>query len=365
MKSHITKHMLLIPTLLAFCLAGCTPAINNKTEPPPLSLGAWITYWDYTRGSLIVEQYPQAFDDVFFFSWALDESGNPLLINKSINEIHNTMALLKRSQKSSWLTIVNDVHYNSGKFVLKDSEIIQRILVDGKKRHLHRAQLVELAQLHGFDGIDIDYENLHPKLREPFNRFIRELAADLKQHHLKLSITVQPKRGESRSPGPGATDWRVLCRYVDRFQIMLYNLHNQHTGPGSMASSEWIREVMEYAQTKCSRDKIVPVLKVSGMQWGPAKTIGIQHMKASQLRQQHRAVLQRQSLSEGGAPYFTFRDEQGMHTVYYEDAKSLVEKVQLLRSLGYGKIVFWSLGQHDAQVHDDLRTVMNGGRERN
>ncbi len=352
------KHMPVILAMVAFYLAGCTPAIHNKVDTPPLSVGAWITYWDYTRGSSVIERNPHVFDEVFFFSWALDDTGNPVLINKNINEIHNTIALLKRRQKRSWLTIVNDVHYGAGNSVLKDSEIVHQLLMDDEKRSLHRAKLLQLAQSHGFDGIDIDYENLHPKLRESFNRFIRELASDLKRHNLKLSITVQPKRGETRSPGPGAMDWRRLCRYVDRFQIMLYNLHNKHTGPGSMASSEWIREVMDYAQTKCDREKIVPVLKVSGMQWGPVKTTGIQHRKANLLRRQHYAVLQRQAFSEGGAPYFIYNDEQGVHTVYYEDAKSLLEKVQLLRTLGFGKIVLWSLGQHDMQVHDGLLKIM-------
>ncbi len=317
-------------------------------------MGAWITYWDYPRGSLVLEQNAHLFDDVFFFSWALNSTGNPILVKKNKDDIQRTVAMLKHARTRSWLTIVNDVHYSTGRNVLKDSKTIHQLLIDGKKRRLHRTELLQLVRSYGFEGIDIDYENLHPKLREPFTRFIRELAADLKRYNLKLSVTVQPKRGDSHSLGPGAMDWSALCRHVDRFQIMLYNLHNKHTGPGSMASTDWIREVMTYAQTKCGREKIVPVLKVSGMQWGPAKTTGIQFMSASQLLKQHGAVMQRQLLSVGGAPYFTYRDEQGEHTVFYEDAKSLLEKVRLLRSLGFGKVVLWSLGQHDIRVHDVL-----------
>ncbi len=223
-------HLTLVIT--ACYLVGCTPATIDKTEPPPLSMGAWITYWDYERGFSALEQSLHVFDDVFFFSWALDSAGNPILVKKNIDDIQRTIALLKRARIRSWLTVVNDVHYSTGRNVLKDSETVHQLLIDGEKRRSHLTKLLQLAQSYGFDGIDIDYENLHPKSRKQFTRFIRELAAELKRHNLKLSVTVQPKRGDSRSLGPGAMDWSALCRHVDRLQIMLYNLHNKHTDEG-------------------------------------------------------------------------------------------------------------------------------------
>jgi hypothetical protein len=63
------------------------------------------------------------------------------------------------------------------------------------------------------------------------------LAADLHGLKLALSVTVQPKTGESGSRGPAAMDWKTLCSAADRIQVMLYNQHNASVPARSPAST--------------------------------------------------------------------------------------------------------------------------------
>jgi spore germination protein YaaH len=52
----------------------------------------------------------------------------------------------------------------------------------------------------------------------------------------------------------------------------------------------------------------------------------------------------------GDVPYFTYQINQQKHTVYYEDVFSLKEKISVLQSLGFGSVVFWSLGSQDPDL---------------
>jgi spore germination protein YaaH len=193
--------------------------------------------------------------------------------------------------------------------------------------------------------VDIDYENLWARDRTLFTTFIRELAADARRRGVLLSVTVQPKLGERGTDGPGAADWGALCATVDRLQIMLYNLHSRATGPGPMATGRWIRGVLSYANSQCDPERIVPALKVSGMRWADDTVEGVQYVQAMALVQEHSALIARDA--DDQVPHFSYQADGRSHTVYYEDAVSLREKLALIRSLGYRSVALWSLGRQD------------------
>lgn len=331
--------LFILPLFLAACASG---------GAKPARLGAWVTYWDYNRGIDSVRSAPSLLNDIYFFAAHLDSEGAPVFANKNI-PFNLEAGRVKEGNALPWLTVVNDVKPSAGgAVILKDPQIIHHLLSDPDRRRQHRNEIVTLAATHGFAGVDIDYENLWAVDRDLFSLFIRELAADLKQKGILLSVTVQPKARESRADGPGAADWTSLCQSVDRLQIMLYNLHSRKSGPGPMATPTWIKQILQFAETQCPRERVIPILKVSGMNWGPADVEGIQYDSALSLVRIHQADILRDP--NGNVPYFTFTEGGSRHTVYYEDAESLMEKIIALDSLGYRDIVFWSLGRQDPEL---------------
>lgn len=328
----------ILPFFLAACAAGA---------PAPMRLGAWVTYWDYNPGMASVQSAPSVLSDVYFFAVHLDPEGTPVFADTKI-AYEQEASRLKGKKTLPWMTVVNDVKPAAGGAVtLKDPQLIHHLLSDPDRRQHHREAIVALAANHGFAGVDVDYENLWAADRDLFSTFIGELAADLKKKGIFLSVTVQPKVRESRSDGPGAADWAVLCRSVDRLQIMLYNLHSRKSGPGPMATPAWIKEILQFAETQCPRERIIPILKVSGMNWGGPDVEGIQFDRAVSLARANQAEILRDS--NGNVPYFTYAEGESRHTVYFEDAASLMEKVAALNALGYREIVFWSLGRQDPE----------------
>jgi spore germination protein YaaH len=322
-------------------------AVACAASEASLEFGAWITYWDFDRGLARVASAPTLFDDLFYFVAELDGDGNPVLARPEL--VPRLPAAGPARGGRSWLTVVNDRRpAGGGAATLKDAAAVQRLLGDATARARHRRAIVELAALHGFSGVDVDYENLYLEDRQRFSDFAQELAADLAARQMRLSVTVQPKRGESRSVGPGAADWPALCQAAERVQVMLYNQHSSRTGPGPMASPGWMREVLGYGASRCPKDRLVPVLKVSGMDWGPAGAKELQHVDAVALLAAHAATLEREA--DGQTPHFRYATPEGPHHVYFEDAQSVLGKIAVLEELGFRRVVLWSLGREDPEL---------------
>jgi len=313
------------------------------TAQGPLRVGGWITYWDFASGMEVVDRRPDAFRDVLFFVAHLDADGRPMLVNPDL-PIEPAVARVKAAGGRPWLTIVNDVA-SGDRVTLKDPQVVHDVLDNEDRRAAHRAAIVDLALRSGMSGVDIDYENLWARDRALFTTFVRELAADARRRGVLLSVTVQPKLGERGSDGPGAADWGALCATADRLQVMLYNLHSRATGPGPMATGRWISGVLSYANSQCDPERIVPALKVSGMRWADDTVEGVQYDQAMALAQEHGVLISRDA--EDQVPHFSYQVDGRSHTVYYEDAVSLREKLSLIRSLGYRSVVLWSLGRQD------------------
>lgn len=344
-----------------FVLAVTALGQDRSANPTPETsgrwhVGGWVTYWDFDRGVASVTDPRSPLEDVYFFAVHLDSNARPRWASSEI-DFPRAVRELRFQGFDVWMTVVNDIEsVNRQSRRLKDPAVVHRILADRALRKEHRQHLVRMALEGGFSGIDIDYENLYVQDRDSFTSFIGELAEELRTVGLGLSVTVQPKVKDSSSRGPGAMDWERLCKHVDRLQIMLYNLHNQKTPPGPMATPAWVKEVAGYARQQCDAKRVVPVLKVSGMCWSKGDTVevrGIHYEEAVELLSLHGAELERHV--EGSVPFFTYTRDRTEYTVYYEDAESLMEKLVVMEPLGFDRVVFWSLGRQDPELFERFR----------
>ncbi len=343
--------------VLGIFLIVCSTRTANADSP--IQFGGWVTYWDFKRGMQTVDQGTGSYQDIFLFSVQLDAEGTPVVVNSGAIDYKDAVIRLKASGFKPWMTIVNDVQTtDDDKSILKDKNIVHNILTDDDSRRRHRQNIVALAESYGVSGVDIDYENLLPDDRIPFTRFISELSADLKKRNLSLSVTVQPETRSRSSLSQGAMDWSAICRYADRLQIMLYNLHNPKTKPGPVATLPWISKVLSHAKSQCSLDTLVPVLKISGMHWNTHDNEAIQYNQAMKLKAKHGAQLERETISR--VPFFSYRANTESGIDYFEDARSLKIKIDRIQSLGFNKVMFWSFGRQDPKLTSQLREIKNG-----
>jgi spore germination protein YaaH len=317
---------------------------------PSVRLGAWITHWDLERGlARLATTAGREVRDVYLFSAALDSDGRVILLDDEGSTAALVSEIAGRGSRV-WLTIVNDVHpaESEARPVLKDAAVVHRVLSDARLSESHRGEILALARKLGVSGVDIDYEGLDAGDRDRFTSFVASLSETLKKEELLLSVTAQPKSRESRSSGPGALDWRALCAHVDRLQIMLYNLHSARTGPGPMADSAFISSVLRFGLSECLQSRIVPVLKVSGMEWSKSGVRGVQFDECIELARRAGVNVARDEKDR--VPYFTYLTVDGLATVYFEDSTSIQAKRELIGGMGFDSIVLWSLGREDPKI---------------
>jgi spore germination protein YaaH len=314
-----------------------------------LALGGWIVPWQRDAGVASVERSKGQLGDVLIFAARLDGDGHPVLEGTAaswksvVDRIHASGSL-------AWLTVVND--RAGSKPVQKDPDLVHRMIAEAGPRATHSGEIVALARSLGVDGVDIDYENLAGSERAAFTAFIERLADDARKAGLKLSVTLQQKRKETDASGQGAADWPRLCGLADRLQVMLYNQHNASSGPGPIASREWMAGIVDYALQSCNAAKVVPVLKVSGMDWSPGDAEWRSFEEVATTRAEHHPIVHRDH--DSAVPWFVYHAAGGRHVVYFEDARSLGAKAEYLDSRGLKNVVLWSLGSEDPESISQL-----------
>ena len=188
-----------------------------------------------------------------------------------------------------------------------------------------------------FDGVQIDFEAVSRDDREAFFGFLADLKGSLPAGK-KLSIAV-PARTRLVED---AYEYPRIAGIVDRMVVMAYDEHWSTSAPGPVASLPWVTRVVDYAKSAVAVDRIVMGLPLYGRAWQDKRL-------ATALRFQNvqDLVAEQQSTTaytpELG-PHFEY-PEDVVVTVFYDDLRSLMEKLRLYRGRDITAVSFWRIGQ--------------------
>ena len=201
----------------------------------------------------------------------------------------------------------------------------------------------------GFDGVQIDFESVSRDDADYFLDFLKELRSTLPAGK-KLSVAV-PARTELVA---GAYDYSRIAPIVDRMVVMAYDEHWSTSSPGPVASLPWCSRVVDYAKSTVEIDKIVMGLPLYGRAWQDKKLA-----KALRFRNVQDLVAEKESktsyASELGA-YFEY-SENVVVTVFYDDNRSIMEKLQLYSARAINSVSFWRIGQGPPQLWSSIENA--------
>ena len=225
-------------------------------------------------------------------------------------------------------------------------------------RPAHLAEIVELVEARGYDGIDIDYEMFALETREVFSTFIDELADVLHANGRLLAVTVHAKTvDQSPFPSAAAQDWVRLAAAADIFNLMTYDYTNRNEPPGPVASIAWAADVVGYALTTTTADKVRVGLPFYGYGWrrGRPPATATTYEAAHRMIGQFRLSPERDAL---GHELVIELDVTGLprQTIYVSDAATTAARLQALPLTG--GVSIWGVGGEDPanwQVLRDMR----------
>jgi len=227
-----------------------------------------------------------------------------------------------------------------GRDILQSSAV-QDVLLDNI--------IEEAKRIGGVSDIHFDFEFLPPDQREAYNNFLRKAADRLHAEGLLISSALAPKLSrEQAGQWYEAHDYRAHGEIVDFVVLMTYEWGYSGGPPMPVSPITEVEKVLNYALTEIPQEKIMMGQNLYGYDWtlpyveGGKYARAISPQQAIAIARDHHAEIQYDYVAQ--APYFYYIDDEGnRHEVWFEDARSIQAKFDLLKRLNLRGISYWKL----------------------
>jgi len=299
-----------------------------------------VTAWTLGGAASVRAALAEKAVDEIDFDWYHSQADGSIVAQ---NEDLELVAEAADAGVNVFATVVNSPRFGAP----FSADAVSQILTTRQTRRRHIRNLVDLVLTKGYDGIDLDWEELHAEDRDRLSLFVEELAAALHKRGRFLSIAVFPKTSEPGSwSAQQVMEYARLGAVVDQFKIMLYAYSGPWSDPGPQAPFEWVDEVLHFAKGEVPPEKIYMGIPFFGYSWraGTARA-----MTAKEVAALPQAFLNNAARDEGsGELILRFTDDYGVaHHAYVQDRAALQAKLEHLREEhpDIAGVSIWAMGQ--------------------
>lgn len=204
-------------------------------------------------------------------------------------------------------------------------------------------------RIRGYDGLDVDFEFISAQDAAPYAAFLKRLHDRLSPQGYLVTAALAPK---TSSDQPGLLyeghDYGAVGAAVDQVLLMTYEWGYTYGPPMAVAPLPNVRKVVEYALTEIPAQKIWLGIPNYGYDWplpfrqGVTRATSISNTYAVDLARRYGVPIQFDAYAQ--APWFRYTDETGVgHEVWFEDARSIQAKLELVRELELDGAGYWNM----------------------
>jgi len=331
---------------LTLLLASVLPSAPARAEVPAhIGKIRWAYYVTYAADSLASLQ--QHIGDLDYLSpdwFEVDANGN---IGR------------KQGVNDENLTLVGDLARANGVKVLPivkngaTGSSFHAVLADAVLRGRAVNNIVNMVVNGGWDGVNIDFEDLLATDRPHLTAFMADLAAALRPRGKLVTQAIAAREEEKLTGWAGAYDYAGLAPHNDLLLLMSYGYRTSNSSvPGPVAPINWVERTVEYAVSQIPASKLLLGVPWYGYDWN--KTSGpparaIRYPEAMDLAQRYGSPILYDSSQ---SPYFTYTSAGQEHEVWFEDRRSLEYKLDLVNKYGLVGTGGWRMGHEDPGVWD-------------
>jgi spore germination protein YaaH len=339
--------VLIVVLVLLFTVGPFASHLDRPGDPPlgylrePLGDRQYkVTAWTLgDAASLEAAAAADAVDEIDF-DWYHTQTDGSVTAE---SEDPDLVAAARGYDLNLFATVTNSI--SSSEAFSRD--LAAAVLASPDRRQTFIDDLVMLVEDMGYDGVDLDWEDLRPVDRDAFSGLVEDLAEALHAKGRFLSIAVMPKTSE---PGEWDNqkyaDWRRIGKAVDEFKIMTYSYSGPWGEAGPQAPLDWVDRVLTFAEKQVAPDKVFLGLPFYGFDWHGGSVATASAHRAAALAEQYGATVERDAAS--GEATMTFTDENDeTHVVYFQDEKAVAAKLAALRAdhPDIAGISAWVMGQ--------------------
>ena len=228
------------------------------------------------------------------------------------------------------------------------SDIAHALLTDAQVQDAFFANLEALLAGGAFYGVNLDLEYVYPFDRESYNQFLARLVE--RMHRLgRIVVTALAPKTSAAQQGLlySAHDYPFHGRTADYVVLMTYEWGYTYGPAMAVAPLNMVKRVLDYAVSVMPPEKLLLGIPNYGYNW----TLPfVQGSRAQALSSDAAVALAVRSGAPirfdetAQAPFFRYTDTQGrQHEVWFEDARSLRAKMELVERYGLAGLSFWNI----------------------
>lgn len=332
--------------------------INGISVTQPLQIGLRLYIPPRPRRNAETNAYAEPFGNVV--SPELEQSArqtSPLLtylavFSYQVQEdgslkappLNNFQAIARGNRTALMMAVTN---LEEGQF---STELGRIILTDENVQNRLLDNIIATAEQVNFKDIHFDFEFLPPELRDSYSAFLRKAKSRFAPRGLLLSVAVAPKTSSNQK---GilyeAHDYGAIGAIADLVIIMTYEWGWSGGPPMAVSPIGPVTDVLQYALTQMPASKIMMGQNLYGYDWtlpfvpgGPFARV-VSPQRAIQIAVENNVAISYDNTAQ--APFFYYTDNQGrQHVVWFEDARSIQAKFNLIKELNIRGISYWKLG---------------------
>lgn len=226
-------------------------------------------------------------------------------------------------------------------------DVVHRIITNKAKKERLINDLVKLLKQNGFDGINIDFEELIETKNEVLSDFQKELYERLHENKLLVTQDVIPFNQDY--------DYKTLSRYNDYLFLMAYDEHSADTKPGSISSQKWLQAAVGQMAKMVPPGKIILGMAGYGYDWtGNDKNqtaVTVTYQEALSTARESEAVVDFDN-DTYNLHYSYYDDTDHLHEVFFTDAGTNFNTLRFATEFGLAGTALWRLGSEDNRIWD-------------
>ncbi len=242
--------------------------------------------------------------------------------------------------------------------------------------------ILNAVSAHQLDGVNVDIEGVGAAYRDAFTQFVRTLRSKLPPEK-ELSVAVAANPNGWRNGWHGFYDYSALAEVADYLMIMAYDESWEGSEPGPVSSLSFFERSLQFALNEgVAREKLVMGVPFYGRLWSVTQAatadngstingIGVSNSRVLSLLERYDGQLGYDEVKQspyikfdipsGGGMYISGKwCDSGQYILWYENERSLKQKLRMLARYGVKGAGSWSLYQEAPGTWDYFADWLNG-----
>lgn len=233
--------------------------------------------------------------------------------------------------------------------------LTEQVFSSTTKRQRVINQIIRYAKAYGFDGINIDIENVQTHTSAGWVQFMRELYPQLKQAGLTVSVDVyMPSNWSSHY------ERETVAKSCDYFVVMAYDQHwSGSESPGSVAELPWVEHGIQETLKEVPKEKLVLGMPFYARCW-------TENSKGLTTKSYDMVTIKKMIADWGVSPvldeksgqhYVAYEKDNNLYQIWIEDELSIAKRVALINTYDLAGFGAWKLGLETKDVWQILEQV--------